>query len=153
MSKSYAIVDYIKASTGNEPILLQSKIGYDESLELTLGDLAGNEFVTKDMLDGGTGGGVTINPPVITAGTPIPFFLDASLYTGTNANFDVITKTTREDPTTGSPTGQLQRFYDMDVVDQDSVGDGTGDFTGWNVYGHDDGSGNFKYDTYLILRG
>lgn len=94
---------------------------------------------------------ITLDP--IPAGTLIPFFIDISLYVTASVNSDVITKATAYDPTTGVATGQLKRWYDMDVIDQDSNGDGTGIFTGWNVYGHDDGSGNFKEDTTVILKG
>lgn len=154
MSVSIIIVDLIKSSTGEEPILFLCKVGYDPALSLTIGDLDDSDFITKGMLTGGGGGGgPTIVIPVIPAGTLIPKFIDASLYTGSNANFDVITKATNYDPSTGDPTGQLKRWYDMDVIDQDTNGDGTGSFTGWNVYGHDDGSGNFKEDTYIILKG
>lgn len=150
MSQSINIVDRLKASTGVDPILSDSKMGY--SFSPTAADLTGDEFITKNIGTELSGNG-TIDVPVITAGTTIPFFIDISLYTGATQDSDVITKATSYDPTTGDPTGRLQRWYDMPVEDQDTNNDGTGDFIGWDVYGHDDGSGNFKEDTYVILKG
>lgn len=150
MSKSVIIVDILKASTGVDPISVQSKMGY--SFSPNAADLTDDEFITKKIGTALSGNG-TIDVPVITVGTPIPFFIDISLYTGATQDSDVITKATSYDPATGDPTGRLQRWYDIPVEDQDTVGDGTGTFTGWNIYGHDDGSGNFKEDTTVILKG
>lgn len=151
MSNAIQIVDKIKASTGNDPILVESRMGYDPALGLVLTDLDDTNFITKAM--GTSGGSIVISLPKIDAGTTIPFFIDISLYSGADATFDMITKATSYDPGTGLVTGRLQRYYDMPAEEQDTVGDGTGTFTGWNLYGHDDGSGNFKEDTYVILRG
>lgn len=149
MSKSIQIIDIIKASTGNDPITVQGKAAYDVSR--TLAEFNDTDLITKEAAQ--QIGGVSIDADVITASTAIPFFLDVSLYPGANKDSNVIVKATRYDPTTGTATGQLQRWYDIDVVDQDTNNDGTGDFTGWNIYGHDDGSGNFKEDTYIIIKG
>lgn len=149
MSKSIQIIDILKASTGNDPISSQSKQTYATSYSLA--DFTDDELINKRAaLQIGTG--IPITPPVIDAGTPIPFFLDVSLYTGASATSDVITKATSYDPVTGIATGRLQRWYDINVEDQDTNNDGTGDFTGWNIYGHDDGSGNFKEDTTIIIK-
>lgn len=150
MSKSIQIIDIIKASTGNDPIQVQSIESYTTSYDLA--DFGDNDQINKRAaLQIGTG--IPQIVPVITAGTSIPFFVDISLYTGAGPNTDVITKATSYDPATGIATGRLQRWYDMPTEEQDTVGDGTGDFTGWNIYGHDDGSGNFKEDTTVILKG
>lgn len=157
MSKAAIIIDIIQASTGNEPTISKTKHAYEQPYVAS--DFADDDLINKRAAleigggGGGGGGGITIPIPVIPAGEPIPFFIDAALYTGTNANFDVITKATYYDPVTGVPTGQLTKYTDMPVVDQDTNDDGTGTFTGWLVYGHDDDSGNFKEDTYVILRG
>lgn len=149
MSKSIQIVDIIKASTGNDPISVQSKERY--ATAYSLADFADDDQINKRAaLQIGTG--IPITPPVIAAGESIPFFLDVSLYAGASATSDVITKATSYDPVTGNPTGRLQRWYDIPVEDQDTNDDGTGDFTGWNIYGHDDGSGNFKEDTTIIIK-
>lgn len=151
MSQSINIVDRLKASTGVDPILSDSKMGY--SFSPNADDLTDDELVTKKIAKSFAAGVPTIPLDVITAGTPMPFFIDISLFTGITVNSDVITKATSYDPTTGDPTGRLQRWYDMPVEDQDTNNDGTGDFTGWKIFGHDDGSGNFKEDTYVILKG
>jgi hypothetical protein len=147
-SKSIYIIDIIKSSETNVEV---------QSIETYAQVLTADDFGDDDQINKRAAvqlsGGVVTEVPVIPAGESIPFFLDASLYSGSSELSEVITKTQREDPVTGSPTGRLQRFYDMDVVDQDTNGDGTGDFTGWDIYGHDDGTGNFKYDTYVILKG
>ena len=151
MSKTILIAEQIKASTGNDTTLVSNKMGYD--FDVTIDELDGNDFITKDMTGGSGGGSTPIIPDPIPAGTPIPFFLDASAFSALNVNFEVITKAVFYNPVTGLSTGQLQTYYDIVVVDQDTNNDGTGDFTGWNIYGHDDGSGNFKEDVHLILRG
>jgi hypothetical protein len=151
MSETIQIVDRLKASTGVDPVLSDSKIGY--SFSPNADDLTDDELITKKIGQSFAAGVPTIQIPIITAGTPIPFFVDVSLYTGITVTSDVITKATSYDPATGDPTGRLQKWYDMPVEDQDTNNDGTGTFTGWNIYGHDDGSGNFKEDTIVILKG
>lgn len=152
MSKSIHIVDILKASTGNAPVMAQSKLAYDTAYNLS--DFGDDELITKRAaLELGTGGSGTIFVlAAIAAGTTIPFFIDVAAYTGASPSSDLITKATSYDPSSGAATGRLQRYYDMLIEDQDTNSDGTGDFTGWNVYGHDDGSGNFKEDTYIIIR-
>lgn len=147
-SKSISIIDIIQSSGAKVEV---RSIG-TYSRVLTAADFGDDDQINKRAaLE--LSGGSTVNVPVIPAGTAIPFFVDASLYTGATEGSEVITKTQREDPVTGTPTGRLQRFYDIDVVDQDTNGNGTGSFTGWSIYGHADGSGNFKYDTYVIIKG
>lgn len=145
------IIDRIKASTGIARILSDSKMGYSNTY--TAADLADNDFITKAIGQSFAAGVPTLSVPVINTGTPIPYFIDISLYTGITETSEVITKATSYDPITGIATGRLQVWNDMVVEEQDTVGDGTGTFTGWNIYGHDDGSGNFKEDTYVILKG
>jgi len=151
MSNNVDIIDRIKASTGVDPILSDSKMGY--SFSPTADDLTDDELITKKIGQSFAAGVPTISVPVITAGSPIPYFIDISLYSGITETSDVITKATSYDPVTGNPTGRLQVWRDMTVEEQDTVGDGSGTFTGWNIYGHDDGSGNFKEDTYVVLKG
>lgn len=148
MSRNIHIVDIIQASTGNNPIISKSKQAYATPYELS--DFNVDDLITKRAALELSGN--IIEVPVISAGTNIPFFIDLSLYAGLNPGSDIITKATSYDPATGDPTGRLQRYYDMPVEDQDTNNDGTGDFTGCNIYGHDDGSGNFKEDTYIIIR-
>jgi hypothetical protein len=150
MSKSIQIVDILKASTGNAPIVAQDKIAYNVSR--TLDQFDDTDLITKEAAVEASGNS-TIEVPVISAGTTIPFFVDASLYTGANVNSDVIVKATSYDPVTGDPTGRLQRWYDIPIEDQDTNDDGSGDFTGWNIFGHDDGTGKFKEDTFVIIKG
>lgn len=149
-SKSISIVDILKASPGNAPIVSQDKVAYN--ISRTLAEFDSLDLITKEaaLTIPGTGG-TLIPVPVIPAGTVIPFFIDVTLYTGSDADSRLITKVIRVNPITGVPTGQLQRFYDIDVVEDDTNHDGSGDFTGWNIYGHDDGSGNFKEDTYVTI--
>lgn len=148
MSKSISIVDILKASPGNAPIICQDKVAYDVSR--TLAEFDDLDHITKEAAL--TIGGVTVTVDTIAAGTLIPFFIDITLYPGVAADSEVITKVKRTDPVTGLSTGQKQRFYDIDVVEDDTNHDGTGTFTGWNVYGHDDGSGNFKEDTFITIK-
>jgi hypothetical protein len=147
MSGIVYIADIVKASVPEEIILIDDRMGYDQTRLAS--DLTDNEFATVGMLGMISGGDVFTIP----AGTPIPFFIDISLHAGKTANTEVITKATSYDPSTGIATGRLQRWYDMLIEDQDTNNDGTGDFTGWNIYGHDDGAGNFKEDTIIILKG
>lgn len=151
MSLIVKILDYIKASTGISRIPVGSKMGYDQTYSAD--DLGDNDFITKAIGQSFAAGVPTISVPVITAGSPIPYFIDISLYTGITETSDVIIKATSYDPTTGAATGRLQEWNDMVAEEQDTVGDGSGTFTGWNIYGHDDGSGNFKEDTYVVLKG
>lgn len=151
MSKTAIIIDIIKASTGVDPIISQSKMGY--SFSPTAADLTDDELITKKIGQSFAAGVPTISVPVITIGTPIPYFIDISLFTGITETSEVITKATSYDPTTGTATGRLQVWTDMLVEEQDTNNDGTGTFTGWKIFGHDDGSGNFKEDTYVILKG
>lgn len=149
MSNSINIVDRLKASTGADPILADSKMGY--SFSPVIADLTDDEFITKKMGQLLGGGGALVDLPVIPAGSTIPFFVDVSLYSPVTKDADVITKATSYDLVTGIATGRLQVWTDMLVEDQDTNNDGTGTFTGWNIYGHDDGTGKFKEDTYVIL--
>jgi len=149
MSKNVAILDRIKASTGVDPVLADSKMGY--SFSPGIGDLTDDEFITKAIAL--TLGNLTTPVAVVPAGTLIPFFVAIATYANNTQNADVITKATSYDPVTGIATGRLQRWYDMLVEDQDTNNDGTGTFTGWKIYGHDDGTGKFKEDTYIILKG
>lgn len=151
MSIAIQVVDRLKASTGNDQIGSDSLLGYTNPPALSA--LTGSQLVTKDMAQSIASGVPTIQIPVIPAGQSIPFFVDITLYTGITVTSEVITKATSYDPATGAPTGKLQRWYDMVIEDEDTVGDGSGTFTGWNIYGHDDGSGNFKEDTTVILKG
>jgi len=145
------ILDRLKASTGVDPILVDSKMGYSQTFSAA--DLTDNEFITKAIGMSFAAGVPTLSVPVINAGTPIPYFIDITLYSGITETSEVITKATSYDAITGLATGRLQVWNDMVVEEQDTVGDGSGTFTGWNIYGHDDGSGNFKEDTYVILKG
>lgn len=150
MSKAVQVVDILIASTGNAPIDVRSKIQLPVGLGFS--DFTDDEAINKRALLGSGTGGIVIVGPKIDAGTPIPFFLDVTTLSGADRNFDVMAKATFYDPITGDATGQLMRYFDIIAVEQDTVGDGSGDFTGWNIYGHDDGSGNFKEDTYIILK-
>lgn len=151
MSNNVAILDRLKASTGVDPILSDSKMGY--SFSPNAADLTDDELVTKKIAQSFAAGVPTVSVPPIVAGTPIPYFVDIALFTGITETSDVITKATSYDPVTGLATGKLQVWTDMLVEEQDTNDDGTGTFTGWKIFGHDDGSGNFKEDTYVILKG
>ncbi len=94
-------------------------------------------------------GGVTVAPRIlIPAGTSIPYLLT---FPGYGPYVEIVTEVIWIDPVTHLPTGQLVRVYDIPAIKQDSNGDGTGYFTGWKIFGHDDGAGNFKEDTYVSL--
>lgn len=147
MSKSITIVDTLKASPTNAPIVCEDKLAYDVSRMLS--EFNSLDLITKEAAL--TIGVVAHTVDTIPAGTLIPFFVDLSLYPGTGSSSQLITKVKRVDPITGVSTGQLQRFYDIDIVEDDTNHDGTGTFTGWNIYGHDDGAGNFKEDTYVTI--
>lgn len=96
---------------------------------------------------------VPFTPIFIPAGTPIPYFIAIVDYPIYNSESEVITEIQWEDPETGVETGQLVRVYDMPAVKQDTNGDGTGTFTGWNLFGHQQSNAlNFLEDTYVILR-
>lgn len=93
-----------------------------------------------------------LDPPIrIPAGTPIPYILSADNYPGYGKASQVLTLIKWIDPNTNANTGRFVRVYDIPVVLQDANGDGTGDFTGWAIYGHPD-NGNFKEDTYIVLQ-
>lgn len=141
-------IDILQAADGVIIIASGNVVEYSDTL--TLADISDKGLVSKEMLAGAIGGVVIV--PTIVAGTSIPFFIDISLYPTITVNSDIITKATSYDPATGVATGRLQRWNDILIEDQDSNNDGTGVFTGWNIYGHDDGSGNFKEDTIVILR-
>lgn len=100
------------------------------------------------------GGGITpiFTPIIIPVGTPVPFFIPISENLGFNSDSEVITEIIFIDPETNNPTGQLTRVFDMPVVKQDSNGDGTGTFTGWNIYGHSGDELEFQEDTYISLK-
>lgn len=150
MSKSISIVDIIKASPGNAPVVSQDKVAYDVSR--TLAEFDNLDLITKEAALT-LPGALMYVLPAIPAGTVIPYFIDISLYPGVTVNSDIITKATSYNPSTGVATGRLQRWSDILIEDQDTNSDGTGTFTGWNIYGHDDGTGNFKEDTYIIIKG
>lgn len=150
MSNIINIVDFEKASTGNDPIISLCKRAYQ--IPYTLDEMDDDHLITKRILLESVFVARVYDVPVITAGTPSPYFIDASLYDGADKNTDVIPKATSYNQTTGAATGRLQRWNDIGVEDMDTAGDGTGDFTGWNIYGHTDDSGNFKEDTYITLK-
>lgn len=150
MSKSISIVDIIKASPGNAPVVSQDKVSYN--ISRTLAEFDALDLITKEAALT-LPGALMYVLPAIPAGHSIPYFIDISLYPGVTVNSNIITKATSYNPSTGIATGRLQRWNDILVEDQDTNNDGTGAFTGWNIYGHDDGSGNFKEDTYIIIKG
>jgi hypothetical protein len=141
--KRSEIIDYIKSHT---PKFEFGNLATYETLPVS-GDLADTDIPAWGNVKNNV---LTLD--VIPAGTWIPFFIDISLFTSVNATAEIITKATAYDPYTGLATGQLKRYYDMDVIDQDTNSDGTGTFTGWNVYGHNDGTGKFLEDTTIILK-
>lgn len=148
MSQTINIIDIEKASTGNSRIVSQTIRAYLTTFNLT--DFSDNDLITKRAAL--QIGGISLTVDTIVAGTTIPFFLDVTLYAGALQNSDLLIRATNYDPITGDATGQLKRYYDIDAVEQDTVGDGTGTFTGWNIYGHDDGTGKFKEDTYITIK-
>lgn len=88
----------------------------------------------------------------IPATTAIPYFLNAASYIGSSKDSEIITKVSFKDPTTGASTGKPVRVYDIPVPEQDTNNDGTGTFTGWNIYGYDNGSGQFSEDTFITIK-
>lgn len=87
----------------------------------------------------------TVNS-LLAAGNAVTFFIDISVYPQYDSKADIVTK---------SPdgTGKLVEYNDMPIVDQDSVGDGTGLFTGWKVTGHTIDGTTLSEDLTIIIGG
>lgn len=83
---------------------------------------------------------------LLAAGQPVTFFVDISLYPQFDPTSIVITK---------SPdgAGKLVEYFDMLIEDQDSNGDGTGTFTGWNITGHTTDGITLSEDLTIIISG
>lgn len=148
MSNAIITVDTIQPSTGAAPIQVRSKLIYTQVLALD--DFADDELVNKRAALALKG--TLYTGPVIAAGQAIPYFIDVSSFPGATEDSELIIKIPFTDPTTGISTGKLVRVYDIMAVEQDTVGDGTGTFTGWNVYGHPNGSNQFNEDTAITFR-
>lgn len=138
--KRAEIIDIIKASDGGD-IRVDSKAGYKENY--TVDDIGDNQFLSKSMFFD-TGGGGSLPLTLYAAGSAIPYFVDISLYPTFSEYSTVMTF---------SPVnGQMKRFYDMDVINQDTNDDGTGTFTGWNVYGHTNDGSVTSEDLLIVLK-
>jgi hypothetical protein len=91
---------------------------------------------------------VILNKSVVSllaAGQPVTFFIDISVYPQFDNTATILTLAS-------DGTGKLQTWSDMAVIQQDTVGDGTGDFTGWNVTGHSIDGSTLSDDLTIIIK-
>lgn len=83
---------------------------------------------------------------LLAAGQPVTFFLDISSYPNFNKKSEIITKSP-------DASGKLVRYTDMLIEDQDTIGNGTGTFTGWKITGHSVDGTTLSEDLVIIISG
>lgn len=83
---------------------------------------------------------------LLAAGQPATYFINSSTHPGLDSTDEIITLSP-------DATGKLERYYDMPIVNQDTVGDGTGTFTGWKVTGHTTDGTTLSEDLIIIISG
>lgn len=132
-------VAYISSEHPSENIEANNIVEY--STRYMLSALPDEGHVTKRMLLEAAGqAAIEVYEPVrISSGTAIPYFISIDPYPLLNADSFIFTRLIATNPQPRPNDIQIDEVYDGST------------FTGWNINGHDNGSGGFNEITEVVF--